>query len=169
MWSVNFFKQSKLSHWGKAFPKLIWTLIGTLLPVMGGAILLKLFSQWQGFNVFFKHGEFAIYSAAILTGSFFIFINNFRENSFLVIVNFLLLLSAVLFYAGVQSKEILTINIPFDTVFLRNGTFWIFIIAVILSYLGNLFENVKWYINIQKIRADEIGQLRNEFNQLGGN
>lgn len=164
---IKTIKTSNLRHWGDAFMWLLYALIGGLLPLWGGAILIKLSGKWEGISLFFHHGEFAIYSAALLAPTIYLITRAFRiagKRVFLLFTFCFLFVSAILF-AGVKSGELL--GRPLDIEFLRNATLWLFAGSVVLSYLVNVFENVRLSVDIQQIREADYNNLSKKFDKLG--
>lgn len=164
---IRTIKSSQLSHWSDALMWLMYTLIGGLLPLWGGAVLIKLSGKWEGLSLFFHHGEFAIYSAALLAPTIYVITRAFRiagKRVFLLFSFCFLFISAILF-AGVKSGELFGMQL--DIGFLRNATFELFAGSIVLSYLVNVFENVRLSVDIQQIRDQAYNDLSKKFDKLG--
>jgi len=163
-------KSSRREHWKDAFIYLILTMIGNLAPFWVSFSLSLLIGQWTGWLGFFRHGEFYIYSASILTSILYLVVykssQKYKMTNVLLLV--LVAISAVLF-AGVTIEGILStlsIPIPINVGFLFFSSFIIFLISVFLFFSLNLFENIRTSPDYAKIEKISYTNLENRLDNL---
>ena len=63
-------KTSKLEHWTDAFYWFILSSVGGILPFWGALVVLLAISRQFTSATFFQNGEFALYSASMLSAAF---------------------------------------------------------------------------------------------------
>ncbi len=162
-------KSSTREHWKDASFCLFLTLIGNLAPFWVSFSLSQLIGHWTGWLGFFRHGEFYIYSASILTSLYLVAYKSsqkYKMTNVLLVV--LVGISAVLF-AGVTIEGILStlsITIPINVGFLFFSSFIIFLISVFLFFSLNLFENIRTSPDYAKIEKISYTNLENRLDNL---
>lgn len=170
MKTLNTFKETNKEHWKDATYSLIYNLGGGLMPVWGGMLILIMFGKWGGFEKFFIHGEFAIYSATLLAPSYYLIQKNNKRplNIFKLIIFLGLLINAILF-AGVSVNDVFTpIQIRFDILFLVYATLSTFVVSIFILFFTQLFDNARISPNIEEIKSEEMKSLDDDFSKLGG-
>ena len=147
---------------------LIYTLIGSLLPLWGGAILIRGLGQWQGWSFFWQHGELAIYSATLLAPTVYLITRDYKMigKRILLLITVVFLITATLLFAGVKSCELYERTV--DLRFLTHATIYVFLISIVISYLANVFEYARLDADIQKARREDLNTLEEDFNRLRG-
>src|SRR5438876_1135465 len=100
------FRQANRHHVRDTFEWLFYTMLGGLLPVWGGAILYRFFVGGATLLHFASHGEFTLYSAALLGPAIYIVVKEREEVSFpsrgsFVLSSIIFLLVAALIFAGI--------------------------------------------------------------------
>jgi len=160
----------KTEHWKEASIKLCYTLIGSLIPIWLGAIIVWMIGRLNSWTMFFEHGEFAIYSAALLASVFYLISSGRVRNPFLkkrflsIFTLVLILLAAALFFIAVTN---LTDRIILLIVF----TMIIFIFSVTIFFFANVFEIAQIDTDIRKLERsniDDLGKkLDKKLNELG--
>jgi len=155
---INTLRNSPREHWISALQWLLTSLIGGLLPTWGLLLFLLLFSQPVFIENFTQHGEFALYSAAMLSATFYIVSKDYEPNPiqqvlrrltghefpknlkkpfpgrivFIIICLMLLVISTLLF-AGATLAALPKVGLPLNVEILNNVTVAIFIITLELS------------------------------------
>ena len=163
-------KSSKREHWKDTCSCLFLTMIGNLAPFWVSFLLILLFGQWAGWLEFFRHGEFFIYSASLLTSTLYLVIykssQKYKMTNILLFA--LLFISAVLF-AGVTVEGLLStlsIPIPMNVKFLFFSSLILFVFSVFLFFSINLFENIRTSPDTAKIAETDYKDLENKFDTL---
>jgi hypothetical protein len=167
-------RNTNRSHWSDAGIWLFYNLSGSLAPVWFGVLILFLFSRSPSLSDFSQHGEFALYSAAMFAPTLYVIsrdlkIPGFWARSFLVLLTLLGILAATCFFVAVTTaflvpKPALEIN----QVFLRRGTFGLFLFSAALSFLVTALDNARLLPDVRGITNQQQEQLLRQFDQLGG-
>lgn len=159
------------THWVDAMSLLLYTLVGALLPVWFGPLFLRIISVKIPLTNFIDHGEFALYSAALLSPAFYLVAVDrnppgfpYRRSFILVLV--VLILASTGIFAGVIVGTTLQ-NQPFilDKSFLRYITIFIFIISIFSSLAISVLDNARLEPNLQAMKAKEMKKLEDEFDK----
>ncbi len=134
----------------------IVTLIGNLLPLLLGLLYYSGNSEeWAGWNIFYRYGQFYLYSASLLTSSAYIFytykVKNTDLNSILLLISGLSIFIVSVLYGWKISNSI---N---ELVFIKYSSIIAFVITLILYYYSNLLNNKKIdVIGAQKKAVQDI-------------
>lgn len=183
LFPVNLYRElidnSKWDHWREGFAWLAWSLIGGLFPVWLTIIGLLLTKQSVRFAIFTDNGEFAIYSASYVAGTLYILFRDFQHQKSAfpsrsvlgLIFSLLLLASAAMFMVvcllsvlGAQSHwELLTL---LDRDALRVMSLIVFPIAMLLSFLVVVADNIRTMPDVSQIVEAQFIQLNSDFDDL---
>src|SRR5260370_35516552 len=79
---ANTVRAARSSNWKDCGLSLAFNLIGALTPVWFGWFLLRAFSRHPSVSNFTGHGEFAIYSAALLSPGIYIIMKDEKYPAF---------------------------------------------------------------------------------------
>lgn len=165
---IKVLRSSKWEHWRDAFNCLLFTLVGSLVPVYGGAILIRLFSRWASFSVLFQHGEFSIYSASLLTSTLYLTVKGSKEIKATIIWPIIGLLLSAFLFAGVTTKNIFSSEkIILDQEFLFYFSLVLFSFSALSYFVANLCENVRTSLDIRSSAEEEYKGLKTNFEGLG--
>lgn len=155
---MNSFIDIKTEHWKEASVKLCYTLIGSLIPIWLGAFIVWIIGRLSSWTMFFIHGEFAIYSAALLASVFYLISSGRERNPFLkkrflsISTLVLILIAAGLFFIAVTN---LTDRIVLLIVF----TMIIFVFSNTIFFLANVLEIAQIDEDIRKFEKSDIEDL----------
>ena len=162
------FGRTRSENWSDGGNWLLFTLIGGLLPVWGGAIILVLFGNEVSFASFTDHGEFAIYSAGLLASALLVVMREyrarFRERAILGLLSLVLIIIATLIFTAASAGENeTTLNV--NRTIMRNASVTLYCITVILTFFLTVLKEAL------EPRLEEIsrtGALEDRFDELGG-
>lgn len=161
--------------WCETSKWLFYTLVGSLLPVWGSCLLLKLFSQTIQWVDFFKHGEFALYSAAIITPAIYLILKEKFNIPFLSrhvcgLLALAFLISSTLIFAGVTVIAVnQNIQRPIlNESFLVITSIVVFCLSVFLAFFITLADNIITQEDLREVRQRDSEKLEKEFDDLGG-
>lgn len=164
---VSELREATHSHWKDA---LLWSflvVVGSLLPLWGGALLFQLFGSWPGFTFFLSHGEFYIYSAAILSPTLYTLHSIYRVNVFTVL-SYVILLSSAILFAGTASRHTADLQVTVDEQFLRMSSVVLLSYSVVFTFLTKVAENVKRVPDLAKMKQDDFEALDRGLDALEG-
>lgn len=179
-------------EWRDTFLWLFYTIFGGFLPIWGGWIGLRVYSQQVTPETFTKNGELAIYSASMLAASLYLITRKsttglIKDLYYLIFrgkgaKSFLFpgqsCLSLIIYgLSGLASLLFafnLTRYIPnslssqvFDTSFLLNASIVIFVISFLLSLLVVLIDNFWSPRGHETQYQDEYKEIDEDFSELG--
>jgi hypothetical protein len=168
------FKETNSSHWGDAGLWLAYNLIGSLAPLWLGYFILKSFSRDPTLAGFSQHGEFAIYTAAMIASAFYtanrVALPGFNLRQIFVLMSFVLILLAIGSFVAVSTAfmdptSLLTINQDF----VRRVTITSFLISVVLAFFVTVLDNARLTPDPVNIVNSQQKKLSDEFDNLGEN
>jgi hypothetical protein len=193
---VNRLKSADVLSLESLVEAIYWILVtgaGGLLPLWGGYIVLRAFSQSASLTMFAKSGEFVVFGAGILSSTIFEVTKEitpniaeyFREGRAAArisdslrltfpyhrafsIISLVLILMAAIVFSVVTVARIPGMDAPLNTVFVSNLSLFVFFCAMVIGVLVTAFSNV-WMSqrDLQESRQDELIQLRHDFEALG--
>jgi hypothetical protein len=163
---IDSLRRVQKEHWLDALSWLFWSLIGGLLPTWGLLCFLVLFNQVFDLNVFTQNGEFALYSAAMLSASMYVvtkedirgLVRHIREalsgreewkglkgsfpgqNVFLLFGFFFIIFSTLLF-SGATFVQLKGVSLPLNMPFLKWTSLGAFILSIVVSYIITVLDN----------------------------
>jgi len=155
---MNSFIGIKTEHWKEAYIKLCYTLIGSLIPIWLGAIIVWIIGKLNSWTMFFIHGEFAIYSAALLASVFYLISSGRERNPFLkkrflsISTLVLILITAGLFFIAVT-------NLTDRTILLVAFTIIVFVFSVTIFFFASVLEIALTDTDIRKLERSNIEDL----------
>jgi len=165
---IKTLRSSKWEDWKEALTCLLFTFVGSLVPVWGGAILIRLFSRWTGWFEFFRHGEFSIYSASLLSSTLYLMVKGTKELKATIIWPIIGLLISAFLFAGVTSKNLFSSDkIILDEQFLFNFSWPLFSFSVLSFFFINLFINIHTSADVKKMAEEGYENLESNFDKLG--
>jgi hypothetical protein len=163
-------------QWWETAKWLFYTLAGSLLPVWGSCLLLKLFSQKIQWTDFFRHGEFALYSAAIITPAIYLILKEkfnipFLRRHLCGFLAFSFLIFSTLIFAGVT---IIAVNqnvqrpVVLNESFLVHSSIVVFCLSVFLVFFVTLGDNLITQEDLREVEQRSGKKLEKDFDALGG-
>ncbi len=167
-------RSASRSNWTDAAMWLAHNLLGGLTPVWFGWLLLTLLSRHPSWSDFSDHGEFAIYSAAMLAPTFYVILRDLKTPGFPGRLIFgLLTLTGILvatgFFAAVTTAFMSPVPlVTLNSFFLRYGTMSLFIFSASLAFIVTVLDNARVQPDVRSIVASEQKELERDFDKLGG-
>ena len=172
---VNLFsavRSCSKEHWWNTGKWLAYTVLCGFLPIIIGLLLVWIFAtkpvNWYDFVV---HGEFVIYSAALIAASTRLISKDtatfpFVHREMFTLTAILVLVSCVALYSAIKTAILFSLQHVNDE---RIARFSILILIVSLS-----FSTLVFLLDQQRVKPDVIGilahqekQLDNDFDKLG--
>jgi hypothetical protein len=159
-------------HWYESFGWLLATVLGGLMPLWGSYILFLLKGKTPQLNEFVIHGEFALYSAAMLAAACFLIMREWPSGYFPWRIIFGMsavagvVLSALVFASVFEANLTATSAATIDVDFLRPFSLVLFSAAFVLSYVVTLIDLVGFTIDPQELQAEEDADLASQFHAL---
>ncbi len=168
-------KSSERRHWGDTGLWVVFTVVGGLIPLWATYVLLRLFSVRVDWFEFSRHGQFAIYSASLITAAVFLVERELwqtfpRRRCFVLFLIVGLIVSALLF-AGVTAAKTPPADkrtIILDEVFLANTSIGLYIVSLALGTWAVFVNNVRTQLDLKATEERKISQLGKDFDALGG-
>jgi hypothetical protein len=163
--------QAIRSQWKETTVWLLYTLVGGLLPVWGGAVLIKLFFRTPELGNFADNGEFALYSAALVAPLLYFITKDLKTSNFayrplMALATIVILLVSTLLMAAVNSLGAVGIPVSVDKVFLRNWTIWLLFFSVVLSFVVTALDSARMSLDYNSVMQQNYENLQNQFEQL---
>lgn len=156
----------KYQPWFEALDCLLYALVGNLMPFYIGALLFRVaLFQWTGWLVFFRNGEFSIYSASFLSSTLYL-MHKSPRGKIKVLIPWLCLVVATALFACVTLRNIYQNNIILDELYLFRFTLILFIISIILFYITNVIENRRLTTDLRKLSQQHFEAFRKSFEEL---
>lgn len=168
------FRIATKEHWYDAFYSLVFTLIGSLFPIWASYILLILLTTKFSFTDFIDHGEFALYSAALLSPALYIIGKDRKPAGFPYRTFFILLLPIGLLAAALVFSSVVFATVTQDQPlnlnkqFLRYFTVILLSLSVLFSFLINVLDNIRREPDMHSIKAHEMKELEDQFDETEG-
>lgn len=165
-------KETNRSHWREAGLSLAYSIFGSLAPVWGGFLLLRLFSRRPGWVDFSQHGEFALYSAAMLAPALYVVsrdlkVPGFAGRSVLILLCFLGIFVATCFFVAVTTAFMApTPILKIDQPFLSQWTLVLFCLSCCISIVVAGLDQARVFPDIRETEARERKRLNDDFDRL---
>ena len=160
--------------WRETGSWLFYTLTGILLPVWCSCLLLKLFSQKIQWIDFFRHGEFALYSAAIITPAIYLILKEkfnipFLRRHLCGFLAFAFLIFSTLIFAGVTVIAVnQNVQRPvLNESFLVRSSIVVFCLSVFLVFFVTLGDNLITREDLREVEQQSSKKLEKDFDALG--
>jgi hypothetical protein len=166
---VSVLRTSERQDWWESLSWLAYSLIGGLLPLWGGLLLLYLFGHHDRWPQLISHGEFAIYSAALLAPAVYVILKQIPASGFVhqqafVLLAFVGLLVSAILFTGV------TILAESDSTFLRlnqDALFRIsvplFVVSLAFAFVVTLLDNARLNPDVRRLAEDARRRLEEQF------
>jgi hypothetical protein len=170
----DFDDYKKKQYRQKAIYAAFYTVLGTLLPLILGSIILLAYSSSAKIVGFIDRGDFCLYSAGLLSSSFFLLSDNHEKlrkwhNSILVPVCFVLIIIAAGLYCSIFiGTDLLKeqIKLTMSNSFIRITSFILIAFSLIITYRSLIidYKNRPPKVDVLK-KEDE--QVQTIISQLG--
>jgi len=168
-------RKAEKQHFMESIYWLLFTIFGSGLPVYGGWFLLALLSIRVGFTDFCRHGEFALYSAAILGSTLHLISKGGYKNMIInmrcfVLVSFVLLLFATLIFAGATAASATDVEKPniLNLRLLIPSSVILLVLTIVVAFIVNLVDNVILSSDLSGMGKKSLEKLNQDFEKTGG-
>jgi hypothetical protein len=188
-------KEADRDDWTDASSWLFWTLLGGVMPSWLLLLLLVLFSQPLSLDVFAGAGEFALYSAGILSGTMYVVTKEIRPSSVfrravdadsrswpdrlalhfpshgpLIAVSVVgIVVSAVVFTVTTLAARFSSL-VPTPLInrsFINSLTLVVFLVSALLSFLIVVVDNATMdQREFKRLQQEHVRSLQDEFDGL---
>jgi hypothetical protein len=160
-------------HWRSAGKWLAYTVGCGFLPIMIGLLLVWIFStkpvNWYDFVV---HGEFLIYSAALIAASTRLISRDtatfpFVHREMFTLAAFLALASCVALYSAIKTAILFRLQDTINNPRIVRFSMIILVVSLAFSFLVFLLDQQRVNPNVIGILAHQENQLSAAFDNLG--
>jgi len=168
------FDDTDQTNWRDARYWLSYTLIGGLAPIWCGYIILKLLSHRLTISQFTEHGEFALYTAALVAPAFHTLgrdlkVPGFKGRQLLLLLSVCCMLLAVCIYVAVSSAYISNaLSNEINQDFLAYGTVVLFVLSTVLAFCVTVLDYARLSSDPRDVLAGQREELKKDFTQLQG-
>ena len=165
--------ETNYSHWSEATGSLAYSGFFSLMPVLFGYVLLRVLSRHPTWSDFSHHGEFALYSAAMLGPALYrigkdLKVPGFAGRSPLILVCVGGLLLATCFFTAVTTAFLLPKPVfEIDQSFLSSGTIALFGLSCGVFLVVTVLDNARLTPDVRIEEARQQDKLRRDFEDLG--
>jgi hypothetical protein len=175
-WSavVRVVRKPTSRHWYESLGWIFATVLGGLMPLWGSYLLFLIKGKTPQLTEFIIHGEFALYSAAMLSAACFLIMREWPTGYFPMRIIFGMtavagvVVSALVFAGAFEASLTPTTPPTLDVEFLKSFSLYFFSLAFVLSYVVTLIDLVGVSIDPQELQAEEDAELANQFHALEG-
>ena len=167
-------KSTTRQHWAETFGALVFTIVFSLMPIWIGAVTQYLLSRPPDWMDYLRHGEFGLYSAAMLAPAIYLILNDLKEpfprRGAFGLLAFVMLALSVTVYVGVTT----IVNVS-ETVFLLNESFlahlsvWLYLASVVFALLVTVVDKYLVEGHVRAMYGFEQAELRDQFRSEGNN
>lgn len=165
-------RAAKWDHWREALVLMGYTLLGGLAPLWIGWIVLALTHGHPQVIDFASHGEFALYTAALLAPAIYLIVHERSETPFTNQALFVLLalagiLVSVAAYGLVapETSKVMTFS-NLDRASLADLSVDLFLGSVVYALLVSTLDNVRTTPPVRDIVAQQQRDLEADFDRL---
>jgi hypothetical protein len=170
LWSA--FRQSTPEHWRSAAKWFAYTVGCGFLPVMFGLLVVLALSRQFKLDDFIVHGEFVLYSAALITSAVRLITKDtdtfpFVHRELFALTALIAILSAVGLYTVIKTATLLKLESTVDNAFIRRFSMPLLVFSLIFSFVVFLLDQQRIFPNIRGIVKLQEDQLKADFDKLG--
>lgn len=163
--------RASAKHWGNGIIWLLYTVVGSLMPVWLGLIVLTAWPGTVTWARFLDHGEFALYSTALLTTGLLILFDDYKDGFYGRRIMGLVTIVPLLVATGVFAVAVVAESVPgvsddLDRSWIRLATVALYAFTVMWSFVLIVSREVL----VTEPSLDEIdktGELERKFEDLG--
>lgn len=165
-------RATRRTHWKDAFLYGVFTHVGGLAPVWLGMIAVVMYGGTLDVFRFARGGEFALYSAAILSPSIYLVVREHSAKPFSsqplfilpALVGLLLAVSAYTLVVPAAIGVVPLAGLRIDLV--ARGTLILFVLAAILAFLITVLDNARSQPAVTELAAEQERALATAFDKL---
>ena len=154
-----------------AFITLVVNVMGATVPIWAGYLIFKAFAKWTGqWEVFYRNGEYYLFTAAFLSSAAFTFYKNKRRNHGMHAWAFwsmilVICVSAILFAALRVSEDIAHGMWRFDGEFLFWTSTSMMVFSVVMLFLALKMECTR-EPDLKEEEKKRVEDLNSDFDKL---
>lgn len=158
-------------HVRDTFEWLLYTGLGSLVPVWVGILLFLMFYRPIPWMDFLGHGEFALYSAALIAPSLYLVVTDREEAPFprrglFVLGAGVVLLFSVTLFAGITVLIRADLIQRIDDTVVAWLSLLLFFVSISIAFLVTLLDNSRRFPAVRKIAEQTREELENRFDRL---
>jgi hypothetical protein len=170
----SFLSDTDYSNLRDATYWLVYSLLGGLAPIWCGVIISKILSHPPTLGQFTAHGEFALYTAAIVAPAFHTLsrdlkVPGFKGRQFFLLASVCCMVIAVCIYVAVSCAQIPGLMLAIGTIdqeFLRFFTPLLFVFAMGLAFIVTVLDYGRLSSDVREVVVEQRQELKDEFNKL---
>jgi hypothetical protein len=149
----------------EAFYWFVFSVFGSLLPIVVSTLLFGMWGKWPGFDFFFSHGEYYIYGASFLCPALYILwrIANIKLLTMLALV---LLVGAVTLFAGALATTTPGFAYPLQQPFLKYTSYCVLFCSMLIAWVTKVIENMRLGTDLATESSEAIDKLGEDFDKL---
>jgi hypothetical protein len=165
-------KETTREQWFESFAWLLYNLAGSTVPIwLGGYVLLPIFGtrfSWVGYG---KHGEFALYSAALLAPTLRLIakdIDNFvfvRRQSFLFFGWIFLTVSVAIYSSVIVADRIAQGTANLNTALMVVMSLALYASSLVFSFVVIIIDSQRLPTNLREIMKAQATKLDADFGE----
>ena len=164
-------RHSAKEDWGEAVYCLLYTILGGFMPIYLTWLFFVSLRQPISLSLFSDHGEFALYSAAFLSGSLYVVLRDFKSRifpsrSFFVLLFVLGIVIGVSVYMGFSYAKCFPSVIDFNNAFLRHVSVWLLCLSCFFSFIIVVIDNTRLNADVQSLAGKAFDKLDQDFQKL---
>ena len=147
--------------------------IGSLLPLIIGFISYQAYSKWQSdWSVFYRNGEFYIYSVSFLTTAGFLFFKN-KNKHYDILAWALLLILLTIFFSTTMfallrvSQDFVVGGLKFSQTILSSTSWTLIIFSIVMLFCSFVLEQKNQTgPNLPEFHKQDQDDLNDAFDKL---
>jgi len=187
---MEFLKNIDKRHWIDALWWLFSSSVGALMPIWGLWFFLRIFQQTITIEIFTQNGEFALYSASLVSTSFYlitkdyvparlrnfftsdapsVFKSAFPAQNFFSSISVTILLLSTLLFASTTFWHLPGVSLDLDLDLVNGLSVGLFVITTIISYVITAIDNSasgQSEEDYRKVLRQNQDELANNFDAL---
>ena len=164
---VTVMRKTTRQHWYQSFLALATTVLVGLMPIWVGFVLETLISRNFAWSPYFSHGEFGLYSAAMLAPAIYLLLKNLSEPfpqrtvfGLLALVGVAL---SITVYVGVTAIGQVPSLFSLNEAFLARMSLWLYLGSLIFAFIVAILDQCLVEMSIRTLYDFEGEQLKRDF------
>lgn len=169
----HIFDDATRADWRDGGYWVAYTLLGGTVPIWGGYLILRLLSHHPTLGDFTQHGEFAIYTAAILAPGLHTVVRDlkvpgFKGRQLLLLLSVFLMFISMCVYAAVSSAFLSNPLIVIDQGVLGWVTLPVFAVSLVVAFCVTVLDYSRLSSDPRAVDASQRERLKKQFENLQG-
>ena len=163
--------ESRKNDWWESFVWIGFVLLGSLAPIYVSTLVLLIAKQPFGLVDFAGHGEFSIYSAALLATCCYLVLRDSKKpfplrHVFGFLVFFVLLTATAIFASVTTFSKIGLKALAFDENVVTTLSLNLFVFSLLVTYISNVLDAVTSRADPRKASERQEKRLKEDFDSL---